>query len=354
MRWLLRLNVLAILLAFCVIPLGAYTRLTDAGLGCPDWPGCYGRMLLPQNQEHINQAQANFPERKFVPHKARNEMVHRYVAGLLGLCVLSIFIGAQVLRQQRLLATLILCAVIFQAALGMWTVTLNLMPLVVMGHLLGGFLLLSLLVMLLLSLSIRRSINGSINSILQLNPEPRAGRLLPLAYLTLGALLIQIALGGWTSANYAATICHQLPLCESGWREHFSLSAAFSLPLNKTSYEYGVLGYDGRMSIHVLHRAWAIVTLICASIFVISLWRLAVNGLIRRFAVALVVLIFIQLGLGLINILAYVPLPNALAHNLVAALLLALQASCVLTLHLSHSQPLKSPSLAMGRNYGIE
>ena len=144
-RWLVTAT---LVLALAVIALGAYTRLTDAGLGCPDWPGCYGRLTPPVHDTHIAAAQARFPDAQIDPFKARNEMVHRYLAGLLGLCVLAIFIVSRRLPRGRRLAATLLALVVFQAALGMWTVTMNLMPVVVVAHLFGGIAVLALLALL--------------------------------------------------------------------------------------------------------------------------------------------------------------------------------------------------------------
>ncbi len=144
-RWLVTAT---LVLALAVIALGAYTRLTDAGLGCPDWPGCYGRLTPPVHDTHIAAAQARFPDAQVDPFKARNEMVHRYLAGLLGLCVLAIFVVSRRLPRGRGLAATLLALVVFQAALGMWTVTMNLMPVVVVAHLFGGFGVLALLALL--------------------------------------------------------------------------------------------------------------------------------------------------------------------------------------------------------------
>ncbi len=345
MRWLLRINILAIVLALCVIPLGAYTRLTDAGLGCPDWPGCYGRMLLPQTEAHINEAQAQFPEQQFVPYKARNEMVHRYIAGCLGLSVLGIFSLSLALKRERILATAILFLVCFQAALGMWTVTLKLMPLVVMGHLLGGFFLLTALV--LLRLRLRPIVFGFMSA-------SSASRLLKLGVAGMLVLLLQIALGGWMSANYAATICHQLPLCESGWQQHFSLFAAFNLPMGHSSYEYGVLDYSGRMSIHVLHRLGAMLTFVVLIGYAWSLYCKTHNRTLQKIALLIAGLVCAQFILGLINVLAYVPLFNALAHNFVAALLLASQAASLVLLSQAGAKKIQVSVIRVRSEYGIE
>lgn len=318
-----------LILALCVITLGAYTRLTDAGLGCPDWPGCYGKLTAPLHQAHVDELQQKFPDATIEPHKAHNEMFHRYLAGLLGVTVLAIVVVSQWIKRFRVLSGIILLLVIFQAALGMWTVTLNLLPLVVLAHLLGGFILFSLLALLRVEIG-RVEIGCGEKSLLQekssttiipleVQTEPGLTPLLPFGYVVLLILLVQISLGGWTSSNYAATVCYQLPLCESGWEERFSLQSALSLPLGHATYEFGVLPYEARMSIHVLHRIGAIVTLLALGIFSYCAWRRATSKGMRRLALAIAGLLLLQFGLGLINILAQLPLFNAVAHNLVAA-----------------------------------
>lgn len=324
-RWLVTAT---LVLALAVIALGAYTRLTDAGLGCPDWPGCYGRLTPPVHDTHIAEAQVRFPDAQVDPFKARNEMVHRYLAGLLGLCVLAIFVVSRRLPRGRGLAAALLVLVVFQAALGMWTVTMNLMPVVVVAHLFGGFGLLSLLALLRFELRP--------DSPAPPQPaEPRLARLLPLAWLAFAVLLAQIALGGWTSANYAAAVCYQLPLCESGWSAQFSLRAAFSLPLGHESYEFGVLPYEARMSIHVLHRIGALVATGVVGSLALLCWRHALGARLRRLAVAVGVLLALQVTLGLINVVGQVPLGNAVAHNLTAACLLATLVLLIRQMHAS-------------------
>lgn len=317
-----------LILTLLVITLGAYTRLTDAGLGCPDWPGCYGKLTAPLHEGHVAELQEKFPDADIEPHKAHNEMFHRYIAGLLGLAVLAIFITSQFLKRFRLLSGVILLLVIFQAALGMWTVTLNLLPLIVLAHLLGGFALFSLLALLRTEI-VRHQQNppttatvAAASSAIQL--EPKLTALLPFGYLVALILMLQISLGGWTSSNYAATVCYQLPFCESGWTEHFSLQSAVSLPLGHETYEFGVLPYEARMSIHVLHRIGAIVTLLSLGIFIYCCWRRAESKSMRMLAAAIAGLLLLQFSLGLINILAQLPLLNAVAHNVVAANLLML------------------------------
>ncbi|HRP66467.1 MAG TPA: COX15/CtaA family protein, partial [Thauera sp.] len=151
--------------------------------------------------------------------------------------------------------------------------------------------------------------------------------------------LAQIALGGWTSANYAALVCHQLPLCESGWTSHFSLRAAFSLPLGQETYEFGVLEHEARMSIHVLHRLGAMAALLVIGSFALLCWRRAQAAAVRGLALALAGLLALQVTLGLVNVIAQVPLANAVAHNVVGACLLAVLGVLVRQIQLRRVAP---------------
>ncbi|MEW7864041.1 COX15/CtaA family protein [Aeromonas diversa] len=304
------LLILAIGLATLVIGLGAYTRLTDAGLGCPDWPGCYGKLTLPHPEEAPRLALSH-PERPLEPHKARNEMIHRYAAGSLGMLLLMLFVVSwREARRLPPLPTCLLLLVVGQALLGMLTVTAALHPLIVMGHLLGGFALLTLL-----WLSLTRSLSP-------LAAPPWLKRLGALALL---ALLLQIALGGWTSANYAAMACSELPLCQGEWHQQLSLTEAFHLPLGHASYEFGVLGREARQTIHIGHRLGALLATLALLVF--SLGLLSQGA--RASAALILALLLCQLLLGIANVVFILPLPNALAHNLVAAhLLIATAVTC--------------------------
>ena len=308
------LATIAIFLTMAVILLGAYTRLTDAGLGCPDWPGCYGFLKVPVQEHHIAAAQQAFPERPLEPHKAWNEMVHRYFAGSLGLLIAAIFFVAMFNRQSpKLLPSVLLALVVFQAALGMWTVTLNLLPLVVMGHLLGGFSLLCLLAVHWLRLQPQYQLH-----------QPQPPSLRPFAVLAILVLLAQIALGGWTAANYAALACIDLPICEAGWQQRLNIREAFDLHLGHDDYEYGVMSAEARQTVHVFHRLGAIVTLLTVAAFLLQLWRKATCSALRRLALAAAALLTLQFSLGVLNVVLHLPLANAVAHNFVAANLLML------------------------------
>lgn len=314
----------SLLLAVVVIGLGAFTRLTDAGLGCPDWPGCYGQLAVPSDSSQIAKAEQAYPERPFEAHKAWNEMVHRYFAGSLGLLVFVLTVMAWRRKQRVSLALLATAVIVFQAALGMWTVTLGLMPLVVMGHLLGGFSMLSILYLWY------RTSDGELSL-----PGRRAWPV----YLGMLILVGQIALGGWTSANYAALSCQGLPVCHEPWTEQYRLDAFHPLPQSERGdYEFGVLSHQQRVSIHVTHRIWAAVT--AAYWLLLCLSLLQTRNPTNRAAATVLTLLFCQVGLGVANVLWQIPLGVAVAHNLGAALLLL----SGWELLLSHSRQIVSTS----------
>ncbi|GLP95952.1 COX15/CtaA family protein [Paraferrimonas sedimenticola] len=305
-------------LAICVILMGAFTRLEDAGLGCPDWPGCYGFVTVPTQAEHVQAAEAAFPERPVEAYKGWLEMIHRYIASGLGLTILLLMVHS--LRQKKLghktqskLATTLFALVCFQGALGAWTVTMKLLPQVVMAHLLGGFTVFSLLFLWWL----RRQMS---ESSLQ---EPALKALAPLASLALVLLVGQIMLGGWTSANYAATACTELPMCEGNWRERLNFAEAFSLPSGEhDSYEFGVMDYSARMTVHISHRVGAVVVSLVLLLLGWRMLRACQNPLVRQAAWLMLALLVVQFGLGVSNIVWQLPLAVAVAHNGGAALLL--------------------------------
>ncbi|MBT7952378.1 MAG: COX15/CtaA family protein [Gammaproteobacteria bacterium] len=308
------LYLVATLLTYCVIVLGAYTRLSDAGLGCPDWPGCYGKIFVPGETEVIEQANQAYPERPVEQAKAWKEMIHRYAAGSLGLIILLLALKSWYWRSKdktvRILApSVLLSLVIFQAALGMWTVTLLLKPVIVTAHLLGGMAILALLYWQL------------INSIHPLNRTKRQN-ISP--WLVLGVIVVycQIALGGWTSANYSALICTDFPKCQAQWWPQMDFKEGFILWRGLgVDYEGGVLDAAARTAIHVSHRLGALFTFV----LLISLAVRAILSGNRKFiltGVAIVLILLTQISLGIANVLLVLPLPVAVAHNGVAALLL--------------------------------
>ncbi len=313
----------SILLAFVVIILGAYTRLTDAGLGCPDWPGCYGHLTVPKG-EHIEAANQAYPDRPVEAHKAWNEMIHRYFAGTLGLVIVAIAAFAWRKRQHYpvKLPLFLVGLVIFQGALGMWTVTLNLLPAVVMAHLLGGFTILSCLLLLLLRL---KHLHLSA-------PSLRAKSPFVLAIIGLIILVTQIGLGGWTSANYAALACTDLPICEGKWSQRLDFAGAFSIPA-ADNYEYGAHDYGERMTMHVVHRFGALVTFLYLLWFAIKLLKLKAFTSNRQAAALLVSVLATQVVLGVSNVVFSLPVLVAVLHNAVAATLLLVMVWIAFHLH---------------------
>ncbi|WP_394222220.1 heme A synthase [Alteromonas gracilis] len=332
-----KLTLFSIFLAAVVIILGAYTRLTDAGLGCPDWPGCYGNLTVPLSEEKVAQANAAYPERPVEAFKAWNEMIHRYFAGTLGLCVLAIAVIAVRQRNKGTpvkLPLLLLGLIIFQAALGMWTVTLNLLPVVVMGHLLGGFTVLSCLFVLYLRLRHASSsqpprvaetstLDDSENATsVSANAKGFQSYIRVFAFLGLGVLVTQIALGGWTSANYAALACTEMPICETGWQDRIDISGAFSVP-DAENYEFGAHDYGERVTMHIVHRLGAVITFF-------YLLALGISLLISRYAAQkqkrisafMLLALCTQVALGVSNVAFMLPLAVAVLHNAVAAVLL--------------------------------
>ena len=302
----------ALILTMLVIVLGAYVRLTDAGLGCPDWPGCYGQLLgVPQQPAEIEKAEQIYPGWHVEVDKAWAEMVHRYFAGGLGLVILFLTMFAFVAnRQRRGLMLFLLGLVIFQALLGMWTVTLLLQPLVVVAHLLGGFAVFSLLWWLYLD----RWFDSTRTAV----------KTHPFYKVTLFALIfliIQITLGGWTSSNYAALACVDFPLCQGKWVPDANYREAFQFLGGDQNYEYGVLDSPQRTAIHFIHRLGALIIAVFFAVFLAKLFMQG-SALIKRVALGIAGLLIIQITLGISNVIFSLPLAVAVLHNATAALLL--------------------------------
>lgn len=285
----------ACFLTLAVVLLGAYTRLMEAGLGCPDWPGCYGLWRAPINDI-----------------KAHIEMVHRYFASSLALFILMItgmtLFSPQksIQKNQKILALSLVGVVVFQGLLGMWTVTLKLLPIVVMAHLLGGLLLLSLLFCLWMMQS-----SSPYRSSIIVSPQTRY-----LAIAALTMVCLQIALGGWTSTNYAALSCPDFPLCQNqiwpkmSWQAFNLIGAAhLEKPLNYMSLE-------ARTTIHMAHRLGALITSVLIIMLSKALWH------DKKIIIPILGLLILQVSLGITNVLALLPLSSALAHNGIATLLL--------------------------------
>jgi cytochrome c oxidase assembly protein subunit 15 len=301
------LLLIATILALGVVSLGAYVRLSDAGLGCPDWPGCYGHLLVPQTSAEQAAAILDHPDKPVETGKAWKEMTHRYFAGTLGLLILALTVLAWRLRIRPATTTLLAGTVVFQAMLGMWTVTLLLKPVIVTGHLLGGMTTLALLVWLWASDTSPRSTG-----------RPIALRLTALAALLV--VMVQIALGGWVSSNYAALACSDLPTCQGVWLPSMDFARAFTLlrELGRSG-DGQFLPFEALIAIHWVHRMGALAVLMTVGGLSFQLIR---SPVWRRMGLMLAGLLGLQLGLGIANVLLSLPLPLAVAHNLEAAMLL--------------------------------
>ena len=289
-------------LAAVVVVLGAYTRLVDAGLGCPDWPGCYGMILVPETAEEIARAEAAFPDSPVEADKAWPEMIHRYAAASLGLLVLVMAVLAVKEGLPWRLPVAIVLLVIAQGAFGAWTVTLKLWPQVVTAHLLGGFATLALLWVWWLAL------RGPPRRV---NPSLRG-----LSMTTLVVVVVQVALGGWLTANYAALACPDFPTCHGVWIPDMDFASGFDVFQDVgPNYLGGLMSSDARVAIHVVHRVGAVAVLLVAG------W-LAVRLGSRPLAWVLGGVLALQLALGIANVVFALPLAVAVLHNAGAAALL--------------------------------
>lgn len=358
-----RISQLATVLAFAVVLLGAFVRLSDAGLGCPDWPVCYGHLAWPTAEEHIATANEAFPERAVEVHKAWKEQVHRFLAASLGVLVLALALMAAWGRPGRVLLVSVTAAlaaagtvlyiakqipvasalsaaslllplfalvrwrddwrarytagllalIIFQAMLGMWTVTLLVKPIIVTAHLFGGLATLALLWLLVLR------VGSSWPQLSVGNPT----RLRLFAGLAVLVLLAQIFLGAWTSTNYAALACPDFPQCQGRWLPETNFTEAYTLWRGLgVNYEFGVLENTERVTIHYAHRIGAILTFVALLLLLVLPLLCQRDERLRGLGLGLLGLLALQIGLGISAVLFYLPLPVAVAHNGGAALLL--------------------------------
>ncbi len=316
-----RLTLAACALAFVVVALGAFTRLVDAGLGCPDWPGCYGQLMWPKTAGEITTAEQLFPDAPVDTDKTWPEMVHRYFAGSLGLLIL--FLAVRSVRSNdhsmkstpRRLPIFLVGLVTLQALFGMWTVTLKLWPQVVTLHLLGGFSTLALLWLLFLRYKNAEKETGSIST-------NNLSRLRKLAIAGLVVVVLQIALGGWTSSNYAALACVDFPTCHGQWLPEADFAQGFNVTQSVgPNYLGGLLDNDARTAIHFSHRLGAVVVTLVSLLLITLLWRTGKSSG-RRLAASLLFVLTLQIALGITNIVAALPLAVAVVHNGVGALLL--------------------------------
>ncbi len=309
-----RLSLLALLICLVLVPLGAYVRLSNAGLGCPDWPGCYGHIGVPTADAHVAAANQTYPDRPVEAEKGWKEMIHRYLAGSLGLVIIALVAVAWRQRLPIKLPLLMFAWVLLQGALGAFTVTWKVMPLIVTAHLIGGLVMFAL--SWLLWLGQREAGQPRL-------AQPKTFR--RWAALALLLLTVQIFLGGWTSTNYAALACPEFPNCANGqlWPQQPNYAEAFRLwhPQGQyQSYEYGVLAQPTRQTIHAIHRLGAV--LIGSSLIWLGLVFARAGGRWRRLGYALVGMVGVQIVLGISAVHFGLPLAVATAHNAGAMLLL--------------------------------
>ena len=295
-------------------------RLSDAGLGCPDWPGCYGQITVPEQGEALLKAELAYPHKQVESAKAWKEMIHRYFASTLGFLIL--IMAALAIRnrkdpqQQVFLPLLLVALVVFQGLLGMWTVTLLLKPVIVTLHLLTGLLTFSLLVWLTLSHHPRWQQ-------LKLNAGSISHKTRILAAAGLLVVACQIFLGGWTSTNYAALYCADFPTCHGQWVPDLNFSEAYTfLRESGINYEGGVLSTSAGVTVHFMHRVGALLTLVVIGLLALRLLLIEINTILKRFGALLLLLLTVQISLGIANVLLLLPIPIAVGHNAGAALLL--------------------------------
>lgn len=304
-----KLTLLSAILALLVIVLGAYVRLSDAGLGCPDWPGCYGKALVSDSAQFKVDAVSQFPGATVDTAKAWKEMAHRYLAGTLG--ILALILLPLAWRQSRQLKSVfgisvaVVVLIAFQAALGMWTVQMKVMPIVVMSHLIVGLMTFWTLAWCFLRSQPEASLRPA-------NSGPTA-----LSLVAMAVLLLQILQGGWVSSNYAALACSDFPRCNGQYLPDGDYVAAVNL------FNSGVeLSAAAKIAVHWLHRLGAVITFVVLSLLMMSATDEANPKPVRRAGVLLSLLLLIQIGLGIANIKQALPLWAAVAHNGFAALLM--------------------------------
>lgn len=312
-----RLVAFTTVLTFLLIMLGAFVRLTDAGLGCPDWPGCYGKLTPTQASAEIAaavEAQGGTHGPVSIP-KAWKEMVHRYVATFLGFLIIGIMVMAwkkrAELKQSPALATWLFFAVCLQGAFGAWTVTMLLKPAIVTGHLIGGMTILGMLTWLWLRQT---------NNVRTVAPPSDMSGLRLLARVGFVAVAAQIILGGWVSTNYAAVVCTDFPTCQGSFWPNMEFNHAFHIVRELGETPDGQnLNVASLTAIHFIHRIGALIVTGILGFLALALWR---NPGTKPLAIKLVAVLALQIAMGIGNVVFQLPLWLAVAHNGGAALLL--------------------------------
>jgi cytochrome c oxidase assembly protein subunit 15 len=316
-----KLSFVGALFTLIVISLGAWVRLTDAGLGCPDWPGCYGLLTTPDTVDELAKAREYYPNADIDVGKAWREMLHRYMAGLLGLYVFFItYISIKYSKRSYTLPVLISILIIVQAIMGMLTVTMLVKPTIVTTHLFFGMLTATLLF-----------INSLKYSNISMSSEKIPAIALIVITITWVFLIIQILLGGWTSTNYASLACTDFPKCLDQWYpKEMIFNEAFNvINLPDVNYEGGILAYGAKVAIHYSHR---ITALILTFVFISALYvvfKLNKHSLLKKLMSISIIFFILQVILGISNVVYSLPLNIAVWHTMNAAILMALISSAL-------------------------
>jgi len=316
-----KLSFVGALFTLIVISLGAWVRLTDAGLGCPDWPGCYGLLTTPDTADELAKAREYYPNADIDVGKAWREMLHRYMAGLLGLYVFFItYISIKYSKRSYTLPVLISILIIIQAIMGMLTVTMLVKPTIVTTHLFFGMLTATLLF-----------INSLKYSNISMSSEKIPAIALIIITITWVFLIIQILLGGWTSTNYASLACTDFPKCLDQWYpKEMIFNEAFNvINLPDVNYEGGILAYGAKVAIHYSHR---ITALILTFVFISALYvvfKLNKHSLLKKLMSISIIFFILQVVLGISNVVYSLPLNIAVWHTMNAAILMALISSAL-------------------------
>ena len=310
MIWFKRLLLISTFLTLCVVVFGSYVRLTDAGLGCPDWPGCFGTLTVPESEAAIAEANDMYPDSIVETGKAWREMIHRYLAGSLGLLILTLSLLAiknrYHIKVPLYLPLSLVGLVIFQSALGMWTVTELLKPVIVSLHLIGGMTILGLLTY------ITHRHFGTQGLLVDKN-------VLLMARFSILLLFIQILLGGWTSTNYAALACTDFPTCHGSLVPDMDFKNGFSILRDLGLTASGEsLSIEALHAIQWVHRVGAIVLVTYLLIFC---YFLSKYPGIKFYRNLLILVLISQFIIGIANLVLYLPIALATMHNLGAALL---------------------------------
>jgi len=310
-----KLSFIGALFTLVVISLGAWVRLTDAGLGCPDWPGCYGLLTTPDTADELAKAKEYYPDADIDVGKAWREMLHRYMAGILGLYVFFItFISVKYSKKNYTLPVLLSVLIVIQAIMGMLTVTMLVKPTIVTTHLFFGMLTATLLF-----------INAINYSGINVSPKRIPFFALVLISATWLFLIAQILLGGWTSTNYASLACTDFPKCLDQWYpKEIVFDGAFDLiGLPYLNYEGGILAYGAKVAIHYSHRITALILTVIYILAVYTILKLKEHIFLKKLMGVSIIFFILQIILGISNVVYSLPLNIAVWHTMNAAILMA-------------------------------